>query len=48
MGEAAHERISRLFTIPAMVEGTLSTYARVLEARANHRKPDTGAYGAKG
>jgi glycosyltransferase involved in cell wall biosynthesis len=30
MGAAASARIGRLFTIPAMVEGTLATYRRVL------------------
>jgi glycosyltransferase involved in cell wall biosynthesis len=33
MGAAGRERISRLFTIPAMVEGTLATYRRVLTDR---------------
>jgi glycosyltransferase involved in cell wall biosynthesis len=33
MGNAARDRISRLFTIPAMVEGTLATYRRAQAAR---------------
>jgi glycosyltransferase involved in cell wall biosynthesis len=33
MGAAGMERVSRLFTIPAMVEGTLATYRRALAAR---------------
>jgi glycosyltransferase involved in cell wall biosynthesis len=32
MGTAAAERVSRLFTIPAMVEGTLAAYRRAIEA----------------
>jgi glycosyltransferase involved in cell wall biosynthesis len=37
MGETARERVSRLFTIPAMVEGTLATYRRALEAVASRQ-----------
>src|SRR5262249_51878492 len=32
MGEAGADRVRRLFTIPAMVEGTLATYRQAIEA----------------
>jgi glycosyltransferase involved in cell wall biosynthesis len=37
MGQAAHERIGRLFTVPAMVEGTLASYRRAIEAARRDR-----------
>jgi hypothetical protein len=33
MAAAAAARVSRLFTIPAMVEGTLATYERAIRSR---------------
>jgi len=35
MGMAGAERVSRLFTIPAMVEGTLTAYRRAIESVAS-------------
>jgi glycosyltransferase involved in cell wall biosynthesis len=37
MGAAAAERVCRLFTIPAMVEGTLATYERAIRGRQSLR-----------
>lgn len=37
MGQAARERVGRLFTIPAMVEGTLASYRRAIEAARRSR-----------